>query len=71
MKNVLDAITGMITLIHQVTEDKRIPEDVRKEYLKKFNKTIKEAGSSKQASVKDAFIMPFFHDLKALKNKHE
>ncbi|WP_156520679.1 hypothetical protein [Oceanobacillus sp. Castelsardo] len=47
MKNVLDAITGMTTLIHQVTEDKRIPEDVRKEYLKKFNKTIKEAGSSK------------------------
>lgn len=37
---MFNSVTGMITLIHEITEDKRIPEKVRKEYLKKFNKIV-------------------------------
>ncbi|WP_158586212.1 hypothetical protein [Oceanobacillus profundus] len=37
---MLGAVAGMITLIHQITEDKRIPEKVRKEYLEKFNNIV-------------------------------
>lgn len=40
---MFNAVTGMITLIHEITEDKRIPEKVRREYLKKFNTIVDDS----------------------------